>query len=144
MRRFLVTLCAALALTAVAGCGPRKGVVYGVVTLDGKPLEVDDGDIQFFPVDGDAPTKGGKLNRDGSYRITDVTPTKMKVVINASKVVGHRKRYENVPDSPMDEIWDAVLPPRYCDRNKTELSFTVVPGDNKMDFDLTSDSKKDR
>jgi hypothetical protein len=139
MRHFLLVLGATLALTAFAGCGTRKPVVSGVVTLDGQAL--DNGTIQFFPVKGDGQTSGAVLGKDGSYQM-EASPTTMKVVISSSRVVSHRKRYENVPDSPVDEIREEVVPARYSDMNKTELTFKVEPGENKKDFDLKSDREK--
>jgi hypothetical protein len=136
MRYFMIVLCAAVALTALAGCGQRKGVVYGKVTLDGKPL--DNGDIQFVPEAGDGQTAGGIIGADGSFRVANVSPTKMKVVVNSSKVVGHRRRMEEDPNSEMIEVREAAVPTKYLDREKTDLSITVVPGDNQKDFDLKS------
>jgi hypothetical protein len=138
MRYSLFALWAALTLRAVAGCG-GKPVVSGVVKLDGQPL--DNGTIQFFPVRGDSQTSGAIIGKDGSYR-TQVAPTKMKVVIHSSKVVGQRKKYEGVADSPVFDNLAEVLPARYSDMNKTELTADIGPGNNKADFDLTSDRKK--
>lgn len=139
MKHFLFLLCACLALTAMVGCGANKPVVTGVVSLDGKPL--DNGTIQFFPVAGDGQTAAAVLGSDGSYRV-EASPTKMKVVIHSVKVLGKRKMYEGQADSPMVEITEELLPARYSDMNKTELSLAVVPGSNKADFALTSERKK--
>ncbi len=137
-RSRLVGLCAAVALAAVAGCTAKKPVLSGVVTLDGQPL--DNGSVTFVPVAGDGQTAGATLGPDGRYRV-ELSPTKMKVVIRSPKVVGKRKMYET-PDSPMVEIYDEVLPPRYSDQNKTELTVTVEPGENEKDFALTSDKHR--
>lgn len=139
MRHFGLALGAAAALSAVAGCGSRNGILSGVVTLDGKPL--DNGTMQFFPVKGDGQTGHAVLEADGRYR-SELSPTKMKVVIHSNKLIGRRKAYENVPDSPLLDINEEVLPPRYSDMNKTELTIDVVPGHNTADFDLKSDRKK--
>jgi hypothetical protein len=137
--RSLFKLAAALALLAAAGCGARKPVVSGVVTLDGQPLT--DGTIEFFPVRGDGQTSGTTLGSDGSYRM-EASPTEMKVVIHASKTVGKRKQYADVPDSPTVDIRQEVVPAKYSDMTKTELRFTVAPGTNEKNFELTSDRKK--
>lgn len=138
MRYSLFALGAAVALTAAAGCG-GKPTVSGVVTLDGKPL--DNGAIQFFPIKGDGQTSSAIIGQDGRYRMP-ASPTKMKVVINSSKVIGKRKAYADVPDSPMIDILEEVLPPRYSDMNKTELTAAIGPGNNEVNFDLKSDQKK--
>jgi hypothetical protein len=134
-----LVLCAVVALAAAGGCTARKPVVSGVVTLDGRPL--DNGTIQFFPVAGDGQTSGAAIGPDGRYRV-EASPTKMKVVIHASKVVGKRKAYDDVPNSPMIDIMEDILPARYSDMNKTELTADIVPGENQLDFDLHSDRKK--
>jgi hypothetical protein len=108
------------------------------VTLDGKPL--DHGDMQFFPVAGDGQTSSAFIGEDGRYR-TEVSPTKMKVVIHVSKVVKTVKAYENVPDSPMTEIREEVLPSNYSDMNKSELFIEVKPGENQKNFELKTGHK---
>jgi len=131
MRYLVVAFGATLALTA--GCGSRRPVVSGVVTLDGQPL--DNGTIQLVPVAGDGQTSAAILDAQGRYQM-EASPTKMKVIISSSRVTGKRPAYEGVPDSPWIETRDEVLPPRYSDRNKTELTITIVPGENKEDFHL--------
>jgi hypothetical protein len=139
MRLSLFALGAALVLTTIVGCGQEKSVVSGVVTLDGVPL--DNGTIQFFPEKGDGQTAAAILDQEGRYRV-EASPTTMKVVISSSKVIGKRKKYTDVPESPWIEERMEVLPPRYRDRNKTELIFKVEPGENRKDFELKSDGGK--
>jgi hypothetical protein len=139
MRHYLLMLCVSFALAAVCGCGAKKPVVAGLVTLDGQPL--DNGTIQFFPIAGDGQTSAATIGPDGRYRM-EASPTKMKVVIHATKVVGHRKAYEGQADSPMIDVVEDLLPIRYSDMNKTELRVDVVPGDNEKNFELHSDKKK--
>jgi hypothetical protein len=134
MRHWLL----ALALAA-AGCGAPKTVVSGRVTLDGQPL--DNGTIEFFPVRGDSPTAAAVIDTAGRYR-TAAAPTQMKVVIHSSKVVGRRKMYDDVPDSPTVDLLAERLPGRYSDMTKTELTVTLTPGDNVADFPLTGGPKK--
>jgi hypothetical protein len=125
----------AAAALAAAGCGAKKPVLTGVVTLDGRP--VDNGTIQFFPVAGDGQTSAAIIGPDGRYRV-EASPTKLKVVIHSSKVIGKRKMYDDQPDSPMVDVMEEILPARYSDMNKTELTVTVGPGENEKDFTLTS------
>jgi hypothetical protein len=138
MRQVLVTLGLAVVLVAFAGCGARKPIVYGVVTLDGKVL--DNGTIQFYPVAGDGQTAGAVLDKEGRYRV-EISPTKMKVIISSSRVVRTHKRYEGVPDSPIDEERAEVLPPHYNDLKKTELTVDPHPGENEVNFELKSGKK---
>ena len=138
MRRFLGFLGAAVLLTA-AGCGPRSAEVSGLVTLDGVPLTT--GEVHFFPVAGDGQTAAANIGPDGRYHIDKASPVKMKVVIHSSKVVSKRPRYEGVADSPIDEVREEVLPLRYSDMKKTELTADLVAGENTVNFELKSDKK---
>jgi hypothetical protein len=134
VRHGLVILLGVVAFAAIVGCGPRPAVVSGVVTLDGKPL--DNGTIQFFPVDGAGQTAGGVVGKDGRYRV-EAWPNTMKVVIHSTRVLRQRPMYEGVPDSPLADVAEEVLPSRYSDMHATELRVTIVPGDNAVDFPLT-------
>src|SRR3954452_20293684 len=117
MRARLLALGAALVLAA-AGCGSRRRVVPGTVTVDGKPVER--GAIQFLPADGAGPTAGGVIE-NGRYHVL-ASPGTMKVVINATKVVGHRKLYDDLADSPVIDVVQEVLPAKYSDVRKSELT----------------------
>src|SRR5207249_3863590 len=101
MRHWSIVLSAVVVLSTAAGCTAKKPVVHGLVTLDGKPL--DNGNITFTPEAGDGQTSGAVIGPDGRYR-TDASPTKLKVVISSSKLVGKRKMYDGVPDSPTVDI----------------------------------------
>jgi hypothetical protein len=136
--RYSLMACAICAVTALVGCGSGRPTVSGVVKLDGQPL--DGGTIFFTPEKGDSPTSSAVIGKDGTYHL-EASPTKMKVVISCSKVTGKRKRYPDMPDSPEVDINEEVLPRRYSDEKKTELTYTVVPGANQKDWDLTSDKK---
>jgi hypothetical protein len=139
MRRFLLLLGTVLVL-AEAGCGgSRSAEVKGLVTLDGEPLTT--GEVHFFPVAGDGQTAAANIGTDGRYHIAKASPVKMKVVIHSSKVVSTRPRYEGVPDSPVDEVRAEVLPPRYSDMKKTELTADLVVGKNTVDLKLKSGKK---
>jgi hypothetical protein len=92
-----------------------------------------------FPHDGQK--AAANIGTDGRYQIAKASPVKMKVVLHSSRVVSSRPRYEGVPDSPIDEVWEEVLPPRYSDTNKTELTADLVAGDNTVNFELKSGKK---
>ncbi|OWK43776.1 hypothetical protein [Fimbriiglobus ruber] len=126
-------LCLAVML---GGCGGQpKAQVAGTVTLDGKPLQ--DGVISFYPEAGVGPSAGTGI-KDGKY--TMETPVaKMKVVINATEVIGKRKKYDT-PDSPVTEDVRELLPAEY--NTKSKLTATLQPGPNTVDFDLKSAAKK--
>ncbi len=138
MRRFLLHAGAVLAL-GTAGCGPRSASVSGVVTLDGVPLTT--GEVHFFPAAGDGQTAAANIETDGRYRVAEASPVKMKVILHSSRVISKRARYEGVPDSPIDEVREEVLPARYSDMNKTELTANLAAGENTVNFELKSGKK---
>jgi hypothetical protein len=114
----------------VAGCEkPTKGVVSGMVTVDGAPAK--SGSIAFFPVDEKSTTAGGEI-RDGRYT-AQVPFGKFKVEIRVPKVVGQKKLY-NTANSPIMPLLEETLPPKFNDQ--TELTIDVAPGENQRDFDL--------
>jgi hypothetical protein len=127
-------LCLVLAALAFAGCSPtpKTAKVSGEVTLDGQPLK--DGRIQFIPVAGDTGTAGAIIT-DGKFT-TDVPISKMRVEINANKVIGKRKVYEDSPQSPWVEDVRELLLPRY--NSSSTLEIDVKPGPQTVKYPLLS------
>jgi hypothetical protein len=119
----------------VTGCGevasgPKTATVSGTVTLDGEPLE--SGSISFAPVDGIGPSAGEKIT-DGTYT-ANVPLGEKRVLITSPKVVGQRKTYEGVADSPTVPIYKELVPARY--NAQSELKTTITSGKNPGDFIL--------
>lgn len=54
----------------LAGCGPSKGSVSGVVTVGGKPLK--GGTITFLQQKGDAIPMTYPINDDGTFSVSDL------------------------------------------------------------------------
>lgn len=112
------------------GCGSDGLVsVTGTVKVDGQPVE--QGGITFEPADGKSQTTGATIT-SGVYSAR-VATGKMKVRINAPKVVGKRKAYDT-PDSPELPITQD-LPAKY--NTATEL-VRDISKDEKIDFDLST------
>lgn len=130
LRLLMIAACFGL---FAAGCSSNAdvGQVSGTVTLDGQPLAT--GLIRFVPVDGQSPTADTAIS-DGAYSAT-VPPGDKRVEITSAKVVGKRKAYDT-PDSPMIDITGELLPARY--NTRTELTLTVVAGDQQKEFALES------
>jgi hypothetical protein len=125
-----------LGLTIFVGCGGGGpgATVEGSVTLDGQPVQ--NGTISFVPADGKTASAGGKI-ADGKYSVA-VPPGPKRVEIAASKVVGQRPAYAGDPNSPMIDITESIIPPRY--NAQSELTFEVKAGDNQKDFALKGSS----
>ncbi|TWT38405.1 hypothetical protein [Blastopirellula retiformator] len=134
-----LTLCCACAALAIgigglSGCGGDNnyGMVEGMVTLDGQPLE--NGAISFVPVDGETATAGERIE-NGVYQARVPIGAK-RIEINASRVVGQRAAYAGEADSPQKDMTRSLIPPRY--NTKSGLTLEVAAGENKQDFDLKS------
>lgn len=131
MRLILLLALSALALLSGCSTGPPMGTITGEVTLDGQPLK--EGRIAFLPVDGERPTAGTTIT-DGKFE-TKAPVTKMRVEINANKVIGKRKAYDT-PQSPVADEVVELIPTRY--NIESELSLDVQKGSQTVKYDLES------
>ena len=124
---------AACTLGLATGCGPESKValISGSVNIDGKP--VDKGSIAFAPLDGKGPSGGGEIV-GGKYKC-DAALGECKVEIRVPKSVGQKKLYDT-PESPMQEIFEEVLPQKY--NEATELRVQVQKGKNEKNWDLNT------
>lgn len=127
----LVHFSAFVTLAMTAGCGDsaKLGDVVGAVTIDGVP--VDKGSIAFFPVDGQGPATGGEIVA-GKYE-SQAPIGNCKVEIRVSKIVGQKKLYDT-PESPVQNILEEVLPPKY--NETSELRLEVQAGKNEKNWEL--------
>jgi hypothetical protein len=132
-------MAATLLLISFLGCGRPKttATVSGVISLDGEPLE--SGAISFYPISGGSTTAaqsaGATIDKGGRYR-TEILPGRFRVEISSSRSVGQRKRYEDLPDSPMDDILKEVVPAVYNTSSSLERDISL---DTKtLDFVLQS------
>jgi hypothetical protein len=121
-----------LALPGLVGCGNdwNTATVSGNVSVDGKPVE--DGAINFVPVDGEGWTAGGII-KHGRYSVR-VPMMSLKVAITASKVVGKKPIYD-APNSPEMPITVQTVPARFNEQTELRLE---VQGNLVKDFDLSS------
>jgi hypothetical protein len=125
----VAALSVALGLLTGCGGGDNMADVTGTVTVDGATPEK--GSMTFIPADGKSPTAGGEIvNGKYSARVPLGTA---KVQIRVPKVVGKKKLY-NTPDSPVQDIFEEVLPAKY--NEKTELTVEVKPGKNEKNWEL--------
>jgi hypothetical protein len=121
-------------LLAAVGCGSTSmTAVSGTVTFDGTPIEK--GTISFYPVDRKSVSTGGSIV-NGAYKV-DVPPGTMKVHISMGTIIGYKELYEK-GKSDKRPLTSEVLPPKYSDMQKTELTLDVAGGSMQKDWNLTS------
>lgn len=122
-----------------SGCGNSglaQGVpVQGIVTLDGEPLET--GSITFANADGGAAAVGeivkGHYSLSQTAGAAGIPPNKYTVLVYAWKV----KPGEVQADGSFS-MGESLIPPKYSDLKKTDLSADVAKGGGTFNFDLTS------
>jgi len=125
----------------LVGCGNTlPSTVTGTVTLDGDPLpdgSQTTGSVVFHPVEGGAAaygtiTSGGKYSmhtgdadglQPGAYLVT------VRVVEIEPPPPGG---YNSPPAAKL------LTPPRYQDRERTDLNANVLQGKNEIDLKLSS------
>ena len=134
--KILMKLLAMTSLCVACGCAePTTGTVTGTITVDGDFPQT--GYIGFTATDGKTGPVGTEII-DGQYT-AEVPLGEVKIDIRVPKVVGKTKLY-NTPDSPIQEVTEESLPPRYND--ETELVETIVAGETTKDFELTTKRSK--
>jgi hypothetical protein len=121
----------AFATLVATGCGTKRPVVEGLVTLDGVPIAA--GAIRLVPADGKGPTVGGGIMA-GRYRLeTSAGPKKVWITFaqkDGTKVLDP----EAMGSGQMIDRYVESVPDRY--NTKTELEIMIKPGLNKHDFTL--------
>jgi hypothetical protein len=130
-----------LLVTAAAGCGSSlPATVTGTVTLDGEPLpagETVTGTVVFYPASQGAAAYG-TVGPGGRYAIrtgstTGLQPGEYLVTVRVVEIApappgGHLH-------APPQRL---LTPPRYNDRDRSDLRVDVQPGRNMIDLPLVS------
>ena len=134
-----------LAVCGVGGCGPKKNQavspssVSGFVRLDDDLVKY--GSVAF--VDENGQQSKSIIKADGSYNIHNPPIGKVKIVVRT----GAPPVPMGAPEGPpikATKIERIDIPEHYSDPAKTDLTYTVVPGDQQWDINLKSkpESKK--
>ena len=123
-------------LISCCGCpsGSKDvGLVEGVVTLDGKP--VDRATIRFFPPTG-RPSIGFTDDK-GHYALVYTRKQKGALIGNHKVTISTELEADYL--DPSGQARKESMPPKYRDSRETELAATVEGGQNEIDFELQSD-----
>jgi hypothetical protein len=124
-------------LLAAAGCGGSgmESEVSGTVTLDGQP--VGPGAVVFAPLDGQSNPADGAIQMDGSYflktsREVGLKPGDYKVSVSVFDQPEVKPGERSMTPAKL------VTPPNYADTETSGLQYTVEPGKNTIDIELSS------
>jgi len=132
------SLCALLLFCC--GCPAPNGdigTVEGIITLDGEP--VSQASVMFFPSAGRASI--GKTDETGRYTLIYTRSTDGAVIGTHKVTISTEAKaddgYGN--EEAAVEARKEIIPQKYIDRKKTDLTATVEPGSNTFNFDLKSE-----
>ena len=105
------------------------------MTLDGEP--VPNVMLEFFPLSGIGPMTIGRSDANGRYTAV-VAPTKVSVMLSATKVVGKAVDPSTPGGGEMDDVRN-VLPERYGSHKTSGVTAKPVAGKTvTVDFHLKS------
>lgn len=126
-----------LAVALLAGCGDSQPTLTGVVTLDGAPLA--NGNISFLPA-GEGAGASATIGPDGAYdvrtgSVRGLAPGEYVVTVSANGPP-ITKRGSDLPLPGK-----LLTPKKYSTSRTSDLRATVQPGENTLNFELTSNAK---
>jgi hypothetical protein len=141
----VVLFVAAFTLAGCGGSGDGLTPVTGTITVDGA---AGDGAAVAFVPQGSTPGNGGTAlaDKSGKYEIMTpqgkkgLPPGQYKVTVSLRRNPDGAPVDPNVP--PMDSKAVEVLPAKFSDRERTELSATVGNEAKPHDFSVQSAKKK--
>jgi hypothetical protein len=124
-------------LVLAIGCNksPYESTVSGAVSLDGTPI--GPGVVQFIPVDRNHNPATGTIQVDGAYELrtsnkSGLQPGKYQVTVavydQPDLAPGERAAPGSAP---------LRTPEKYFSLETTDLQYTVNPGDNTINIELT-------
>jgi hypothetical protein len=134
----------ALCILCLLGCadsGPPTAEVSGTVRLDGRPIE--EGSIQFIPVESSRGPSSGGVIQDGKYHI----PRKNGVIVGTNRVelrafknAGTKIQDPTAPPGVRTEARVQAFPPEFNDRSTVVQE--IRAGSNTIDFDVDTKGKR--
>jgi hypothetical protein len=127
--------CLTAVLLFLAGCSGQRAEVSGTVRLDG--LAIEEGAIQFIPVEGTTGPSAGGVIKDGHYHIAQskgVTIGKNRVELRAFRKTGRKVSDPTGPPGSITDERVQAFPPEYNERGTVIRE--VRAGSNTIDFDV--------
>ena len=125
-------------LATCFGCGnkgPRRAAVSGHVTVDGRPI--DEGVIQFLPVEGTVGPETGGVIDNGQYDIPQnrgAVVGKSRVELRASKKTGRKIQDPTGRPGTLTDEYKEMFPP--SSNTNSSLVREIKDDLNTLDFDV--------
>jgi len=140
-KRFRWAGVAIVGALGLAACGCNSSLdssVSGTVTMDGKPLDLDNGTcvVSFYPEAG-GPAAQARVAADGTYALKTGSTQGIRSGKYLVTVVATGPAREPPPGSP-PMPGPLLTPTRYGTKERSDLRFTIEPGTNRIDIPLTS------
>lgn len=134
-QRSMTALLLPVLLLAAIGCGGNKsGTVSGTVTFQGKPMP--GGYINFYSVTSDGrllTQKSGSIGGDGAYSVDKVPVGDVKITVQPPPGELKTDMTDKKGSLPKRGPPPVTLPDKYQDVERTDLKYTVAPGNQKHD-----------
>jgi hypothetical protein len=136
MRVYVV--CLVIFAGLLLGCsasGPPRAAVSGTVKLNGQPVE--EGSIQFIPIEGTRGPGVGSIIKNGQYQIpqaTGVIVGKNRVELRAIKKTGKKIQDPTKPQGVLVDQSGQAFPAEYND--DSTLVRDIKADDNIFNFDI--------
>jgi hypothetical protein len=135
----MVRLCAIYLLIAIClGCGksgPRRAAASGHVTLDGQPI--DEGVIQFLPVQGTVGPETGGVIANGQYAIAQQRGPVVgmnRIELRASKKTGRKIQDPTGRPGVLTDEYKEMFPT--SSNTNSTLVREIKDDPNTLDFDI--------
>jgi hypothetical protein len=144
-----ILLCLAFAASLLCGCSnsnpnaPSK--LTGRVTYNGAAVTA--GNMTFYPKDGGVYT--ASLDSDGKFLATDLPASESTVTIETESFNPAKKTPTYGGKSGKDQMYTppgvqpqqnagtyVKIPPKYADKKTSDLTVTLVRGNQSKDFEL--------
>lgn len=123
-------------LVVVVGCGGSYNAsVHGTATLNGTALQ--SGTIKFIPQQA-GPSAYGNIDSNGSYSIMTGREAGLPAGDYVVTVVSNEPSTPNSNPSLPPAPGKPITPAWYREPAKSPLKYTVAPGKNEINLDLTS------
>ncbi len=127
-------------MSSCSGSGPKKAEVSGTVSVNG--VKIEEGSIQFIPVDGTTGPAAGGVIKNGKYHIArdnGVVVGKNRVELRAFAYSGKKVQDPTGLPGVLADERIQVFPPEY-NENSTVIK-EIHAGSNTIDFNIRTDGK---